>query len=280
MTPSLRIAPMTPGDLGTAIDWAAAEGWNPGLEDAAAFLAADPAGFLMGWLADEPVTAISVVRHSDSFGFLGFYLCRPEFRGGGYGMTTWVTGMDHLGARTVGLDGVPAQQSNYESSGFSLAHHTRRHSGNVRGVAHEGVRRATARDIPVMLELDRRIGGADRVPYFSAWVGAAETRLTLVAEEQGQISAIGTIRTCREGHKIGPLFAPDADLARRLIESLVAAADAQAIMIDVPDPNADGVELAGELGLEPVFSCARMYRGAAPARDLPRIFGETTFELG
>src|SRR3954468_917648 len=36
------------------LDWAAAEGWNPGLHDAEAFLAADPEGFLLGRLDGEP----------------------------------------------------------------------------------------------------------------------------------------------------------------------------------------------------------------------------------
>ena len=35
---------MTLADLAMVLDWAAAEGWNPGLDDAAAFLAADPEG--------------------------------------------------------------------------------------------------------------------------------------------------------------------------------------------------------------------------------------------
>ena len=71
---------MTRQDLDLAIDWAAAEGWNPGLNDAECFQAADPAGFLMGRLGDEPIASISVVRYANSFGFLGLYIVRPEWR--------------------------------------------------------------------------------------------------------------------------------------------------------------------------------------------------------
>ena len=46
----LEIHPMTQADLVTAIGWAAAEGWNPGLADAGPFRAEDGRGFLMGWL--------------------------------------------------------------------------------------------------------------------------------------------------------------------------------------------------------------------------------------
>ena len=36
-----------------AVDWAAVEGWNPGLNDAAIFYRADPQGFLGGFLAGD-----------------------------------------------------------------------------------------------------------------------------------------------------------------------------------------------------------------------------------
>jgi len=39
--PNLEIRPMTSGELSLAIDWAAREGWNPGLDDAACFAEAD-----------------------------------------------------------------------------------------------------------------------------------------------------------------------------------------------------------------------------------------------
>ena len=40
------------------------------------------------------------------------------------------------------------------------------------------------------------------------------------------------------------------------------------------------MEIAERHGLKPVFETARMYTGAAPAIDLARIYGVTSFELG
>lgn len=271
---------MSLADLTLATNWAAEEGWNPGLQDAEAFHAVDPQSFLMGWLGDAPVTAISVVRHSDAFGFLGFYLCHPEHRGKGHGWTTWQAGMAHLGNRAVGLDGVPAQEANYEASGFVLSHYTRRHGGAVEGAQHPSVRPSTLQDLPRLLELDRHISAVERAAYLLGWLAQTETRQTLVFETGDQITGVGTIRACREGHKIGPLFSPDRDVALALIRALVFAADAQDIMLDIPDPNTAGVEIADQLGLRSAFSCARMYKGTPPRRHLDQIFGEVTFELG
>lgn len=67
-----RIGHMSRKNLDTAIEWAAKEGWNPGLYDADAFYATDPQGFFMGFLGDEPVASLSAVSYGPDFGFLGF----------------------------------------------------------------------------------------------------------------------------------------------------------------------------------------------------------------
>lgn len=280
MTRPLHIAPMTLSDFKVAIDWAAHEGWNPGLEDAATMHGVDPTGFLMGYVDDRPATAISVIRHSDTFGFLGFYLCYPDFRGRGFGWQTWKAGIAYLGNRLIGLDGVPAQEENYRNSGFVRAHHTKRYTGEVEGRSYSECRLAAPMDMPRLLQMDQEISGVNRSRYLSAWSIQAQTRRTLVCERGGQISGFGTIRACREGHKIGPLFAPDAETALLLIEALTFELAARQINIDIPDPNHAGVDLAASLRLVPAFSCARMYRGGPLNRQYRLIFGEATFELG
>ena len=280
MIEDLRIAPMSRDDLALAIDWAAREGWNPGLDDAAAFHAADPQGFLMGWLANRPVAAVSVVRHSDSFGFLGFYLCDPDFRGRGLGLAIWQAGIARLGNRTIGLDGVPDQQANYAASGFKLAHTSQRHGGQIAGRMHVAHSLAASGDIGELLTLDGKINGFARRAYLTAWFRSSPTRQTWVHRQDGSLRAAGTIRACRQGHKIGPLYADDAETAHAMMQTLVQAADASDVFIDIPDPNTEAVNLAKDLGLTSSFACARMYRGTPPGRKLDRVYGEVSFELG
>ena len=106
----LHIRPMTRADLDMAIDWAAAEGWNPGLHDADTFHTADPAGFLLGLLEAQPVAMVSAAQYGGHFGFIGFYIVQPEFRGQGHGIALWRAAMERLAGRTIGLDGVVAQE--------------------------------------------------------------------------------------------------------------------------------------------------------------------------
>ena len=64
----LIIRRMTKDELVLALDWAADEGWNPGLFDAESFHAADPDGFLLGELDGEPIGSVSAVRYGTEFG--------------------------------------------------------------------------------------------------------------------------------------------------------------------------------------------------------------------
>src|SRR5215470_12171283 len=130
-TNGLRIRAMRPDEISIAVNWAAAEGWSPGLADATCFAAVDPEGFLIGELDGAPVATISCVNYDESFAFLGFYIVRKDLRGRGYGLHIWNAAIAHAGRRVIGLDGVVAQQENYRKSGFELAYANVRFSGTV-----------------------------------------------------------------------------------------------------------------------------------------------------
>ncbi|MBU4529556.1 MAG: GNAT family N-acetyltransferase [Hoeflea sp.] len=277
----------TRDDFSIAIGWAREEGWNPGLSDRDAFFAADPGGFLMGFADGNPVSSVSVVRYGDDQGFLGFYIVHPDARGKGYGMATWKAGMAYLENRTVGLDGVVAQQDNYRKSGFQLVGRNIRFSG-VPGLPEADKSAVTGIDVRIdhadqLEKLDRMCFGAPRPDFLRAWVFAAPDaeRKTFAAFENGDLSGFATIRRCAEGFKIGPLFAPNRPSAEALFRACCGHADAGAtIMLDVPEANRQAVAMAESTGMTPVFETARMYRGAAPELPWSRIFGVTSFELG
>ena len=119
---SLRIRPMRPDEISIAVNWATAEGWNPGFADDACFAAADPEVFFIGELEGAPAATVSCVNYGASFAFRGFYIVREDLRGRGYGLRAWNAAIAHAGSRVIGLDGVLAQQQNYTKSGFELAY--------------------------------------------------------------------------------------------------------------------------------------------------------------
>ena len=58
----LSIRTMRPDEISIAVNWAATEGWNPGLADDACFAAVDPEGFLIGELDGAPATWMNGMR--------------------------------------------------------------------------------------------------------------------------------------------------------------------------------------------------------------------------
>lgn len=269
-------------DLDRAIDWAAAEGWNPGLDDAGCFHATDRGGFLVGELDGIPITSISTVRYGAGYGFLGFYICVPEQRGKGFGYPIWEAGMALLGARVIGLDGVPDQQPNYRKSGFVLAHRNVRYGGVVDVAppgAEAGLRDLTEVPVTRILAYDQSFFPARRDAFMRCWL-RPESRSGLALVRDGAIAGYGVIRQCREGYKIGPLFADDAAGAEALFRGLGACASGAPVYLDLPVTNTAAIALAEGHGLVPRFETARMYRGPTPELPVGRTFGITTFELG
>ena len=66
-----RIERMPFSEVESTIDWAAREGWNPGLHDAACFYAIDPNGFVMGVLDGRPIARASALVYDITSPFAG-----------------------------------------------------------------------------------------------------------------------------------------------------------------------------------------------------------------
>ena len=265
-------------DLSTVLDWAAAEGWNPGLDDAPAILAADPDGFFVATEGDTPIASISVVNHNDRFSFLGLYIVRPEYRGKGIGLSLWQHALKHAETRTIGLDGVPAQQENYRQSGFAHAGETARFAGNVSQTASMNIEAAGDGDIPRLIEMEASASGARKEAYLSTWFAGSRYRKTLVRRSGEQISGFCTVRQCRDGAKIGPLLAGSVAEAEELMRHAAGCFDSD-IVIDVPAISVELGSLCRDMGLTRGFETARMYRGAFVA-PRPTLFAVTSLELG
>ncbi|MER5217525.1 GNAT family N-acetyltransferase [Streptomyces sp. NPDC002838] len=260
--------------------WAADEGWNPGLADGPAFFAQDPDGFFLGRIDGEPVSSISVVNYGADYAFLGFYLVRPDLRGLGHGLTTWKTAIAHAGNRTIGLDGVVAQQANYRRSGFEPAYRTVRFTGTAPATENPAdVRAVRPADLADITAYDSACAPADRPLFVAAWL-TADGHRAVVRRTGDRVTGYGVIRPGRDALRIGPLFADTAEDARSLFAALTADAAGSEIAVDVPETNRAGIALAEAAGLTPSFETARMYTGPVRPYAQDRVFGVTTLELG
>jgi GNAT superfamily N-acetyltransferase len=264
-TNGLRIRTMRPDEISIAVNWAAAEGWNPGLADAACFAAADPEGFLIGELDGAPIATVSCINYDESFAFLGFYIVRKDLRGRGYGLRIWNAALAHAGRRVIGLDGVVAQQENYRKSGFGLAYANVRYGGIAAATDAPQAGVIALTDVPLasLEAYDATVFPAPRTEFLRAWI-ASPGHVGRALVRDGALAGWGVIRPCRRGRKIGPLVADDRATAEVVLSALLARVGGSEIFLDVPSINYDAVALAEDFGLAPVFETARMYTGAIP----------------
>ncbi len=174
-----------------AIKWAAEEGWNPGLYDASRFYAADPSGFFVGLLDNEPISCISAVAYGNTFGFIGFYIVKPEYRGKGYGLEIWHTAMTYLNSRNIGLDGVIEQQENYKKSGFKLAYSNIRYEGTAQQTPEQFSDIVPLSSIPFedIVRYDTALFPAPRVLFLKNWLSLPES-MSLAAMNNNSITVV------------------------------------------------------------------------------------------
>lgn len=277
---SLLIRRMKRADLNHSLAWSVRQGWNIGRFDHDCFFETDPQGFFIAEIDGAPVGSVSAVAYDNTFGFIGIYIVRPEFRGKGYGLKLFQAGMEYLGSRNIGLDGVVEQQENYVRSGFRLAYRNIRYGGQASREA-EPSECTPMSNIPfdVLCAYDRLHFPAPRPQFLRCWIAQPES-IALGVMREGRLAGWGMIRAFVQGYSIAPLFADNPDVADLLFRALSAGRSGADIFLDVPEVNPEAVLLAERHGMRPVFETARMYTGAIPELPMQEIFGVTTFELG
>ncbi len=277
-----KIRIMTRKELNIAVDWAAKEGWNPGLYDANAFYETDPDGYLMGFLRDEPISCISAVSYGGKFGFLGLYITKPEYRGKGYGIQIWNKAIDYLKTQNIGLDGVVAQQEKYKKSGFKNAHSNIRYQGRSRRNKNHNKNIVDLSQVSFenLLKYDNSLFPVSRPKFLKKWISLPESA-AFGLQQDGNLKGYGVIRKCRTGYKIGPLFADNKNIAEALFLALNDFLEPETILfLDIPEVNKEAVGLAKQYNMNMCFETVRMYTKDQPDLPLNKVFGVTTFELG
>lgn len=290
MSKELEIRNMTRSEVDELVAWAAREGWNPGLHDAELFWVTDPEAFIAAELDGEMIGGGAITSYGGEFGFMGFFIVRPEYRGRGIGDKLWQVRRRRLLDRlrpgaSIGLDGVFEMQNYYAKGGFAFSHR------NLRFRTENTNRPATSRDyykniLPLsvvpfdqVLDYDRTCFPATRPNFLREWISQPDA-LALGYLRDEKLNGYGVVRGCEEGCKIGPLFADDTLAAEALYAHLAGFAAGGPLFLDAPENNPAAIDFVAQRRMVEVFGCARMYLGRFPDLAHERVFGVTTFELG
>lgn len=282
---SLSIRHMKRDELDILVSWASNEGWNPGLYDADIFWNTDPQGFIAAEIDGELIGGGSIVSYEASYGFMGFFIIKSEFRRRGLGNALWFERKKRLKSRlhkqvSIGLDGVFHMQDYYARGGFKFTH---------RDIRFEGLGKSSSKDASIqplsdisfalISEYDQLHFPANRDNFLKQWITQPKSASFGIMKEN-RLVGYGVIRQCETGYKIGPLFADNIDIAQKLYNALSSHAHNEPLFLDVPQNNPHAMELATNNHMKEVFGCAKMYYGDIPKLADNSIYGVTTFELG
>jgi len=272
---------MKQSELNIAIQWAASEGWNPGIDDATLFYQADPNGFFVAELDGEIVAVGSAVAYDKDYAFCGLYIVAPAFRGRGYGLALTKYRLAYCANRNVGIDGVLENEKIYQRIGYKSYYRNRRYQFNAlqSPFDNSAVKKVNATDLDAIFEYDRLCFPAKRDKFLTAWINQPSGQ-SLVYRKNGKVCGYVVRRKLEQGYKIGPLFSDNEQVAQQLLNAIQFDISGESVFLDVPEINKNALQLAESLNARIVFTTARMYQRGLPKINHQKVFGITTFELG
>ena len=269
----------------TLVRWAEEEGWNPGPNDADVYYTTDPDGFYGYYNEGKQIAGGSIVSYNKEFGFMGFFIVKPEFRSLGIGRKIWYQRRDMLLSRLnknapIGMDGVIAMQPFYKKGGFEILFRDERYERiGTKFTTDKNISSISDEDVDSILAYDKQCFGFSRPQFLKPWLKLPGNK-TFKYVEDGKLRGFAMVRKANKGYKVCPLFADNDLIAEELYKACLNSVVDEPLYLDIPVINKDAVNIIKKYNATYVFECARMYYGKPPEVDINKIFGITTFELG
>ena len=260
----------------TLVEWAEAEGWNPGQYDAEVYYQTDPDGFYGYFHNEDMIGGGSIVSYNKEFGFMGFFIVKPEYRSHGIGRKLWYQRRDTLLSRlnkgaSIGMDGVIAMQPFYKKGGFEILFRDERFEKmGMKFEIDKNISPISDNDFNSIFAYDKQCFGFSRPQFLKPWLNLPGNKTFKYIENE---KLKGFAIVC-------PLFADNEMIAEELYKACLNSVVDKPLYFDIPVINKGAVNIIKKYDAEYVFECARMYHGKSPNIEINKVFGITTFELG
>jgi predicted N-acetyltransferase YhbS len=273
------------GDVDFALRQKEREGWAVNRERFEVYLEHEPDGCFVAMDGDQPAGMVTTTCFGPS-GWIGNLIVEPRYRGRGIGRALMEHGLDRLrerGTTAVRLEGDPPGiplyrklgfLDEFESCRFRLAGSSTRPSLGGSAVEPMG-----PEHLDEVAALDAEIFGANRRRLLELILSCAG--LAIVRRRNGSIVASLLASPTDRGFRIGPCVALGQADARYLIEASISAAAGRPVLIGVPAPNVQALDMLAEMGFERGPSPLRMRLGPPIAvGDPTRVFAVSSGATG
>ena len=272
---------LSKNEFAQLLELAHLEGWNPGIYDADSFYSSDPDGFMGYFIKGKLIGCISAVAYNEDFGFMGFFIVKPEFRKMGYGKQLWTAAMKYLGDCNIGIDGSAEMTDKYKGYGFKEAYKSTRYKIISRNIETNGETLSLKNtNFAKLVAFDHLYFPTRRDVFLYNWINQTEGQSFAVCKDE-KIEGYIFIRKGLEGYRIGPLFALTPETADTLFSKAISwVPEGTPVFLDVPEVNQQALNLAHKYNMEPGLKTVRMYTQQAPQIDMGGVYGVTNLELG
>ena len=121
MKKNFSIRLITNDEIKKVTDWARLEGFAPGFDDISIYKNTDKKGVWVGCIDDNPIGSIACIKYNSSYGFIGLFIVKKEFRNMGYGVKLWKHALDYLKhIDCIGLEAAPNRLDDYQKWAHSI----------------------------------------------------------------------------------------------------------------------------------------------------------------
>lgn len=285
-TPFVRLRRLRPEDIPFAMEVKNAAGWNQSARDWAGYLAYEPEGCFLAEVDGQPAGTATSIAYGERCGWIGMVLVAPTRRRAGIGTKLLRRTIDYLqarGVRAVKLDATPMGRTVYLPMGFRDEYELSRFEGDAPArvaATSVAVQFMTERDLPELAAFDAEAFGARRDAVLREMSGR-NPEYCFVRRERGAISGYLIARQGHRAVQIGPWVAHEAGGADELLRAFWRRVPGKRVLVDVPHPNAAGLETIRAYGFTVQRGYTRMFLGENAHPGLPkRMFGTSSAEKG
>jgi GNAT superfamily N-acetyltransferase len=285
---------LRPDDIPFAMEVKNIAGWNQSARDWAGYLEYEPDGCFIAEVNGKKAGTAMAIAYGQRFGWIGMVLVHPDARRLGIGTRLLKRTIEYLqqrGVKSVKLDATPMGRQVYVPMGFRDEYELSRYQGDAPAdvaPTSAAVQFMTERDLPELTAFDAPVFGAER-PLVLRSMSSRNPEFCFVRREvpegkKAGVSPINGYIIARHGQnavQIGPWIARDAAGADELLRAFWKRVPGKKVFVDVPHPNAAGIELIRQYGFTVQRGYSRMFLGenAFPGRP-ELVFGTSSAEKG
>ena len=262
-TETLELTAFEARHLDGAVGLSRAAGWPHRREDWALSLSVSTG--VVALEGDRVVGTALMTPYGEASATINLIIVDPQMRGRGLGRRLTSAVLALAGERVCRLvataDGLPL----YEKLGFTGMQEIYQHQGFAEvSLPLTGFEWAGAASLPDLAALDGQACGGDRRDLLQQIAGTGQFA---ILRRAGAIVAFAAVRPFGRGQVIGPVVAPDEEMARQLIRFVAASREGRFLRIDVPGDSGLSHWLDG-LGFTRVGGGVATPRGDGVPRQL------------